>query len=229
MLNHRGRLAFTLVGGAVVVALLASGALTLGVQAAEEESREERLKRQAEEMRKKVEEMKEEGKEMKRKAAEKLPEDPLAPPAMKRTAPGMVNLLGDAYWYLPYAVINEKQGLAFVEAYKEALLKEEEPPRRLDVPEGHGAGGSGKLYRLQSGVTDMFIRDINNPAASAVSTSEIPVMVAQPKPGESGANVLFMDGHVEFVNWGEFPVTKPFINALAKLDPPEYAEPEQQE
>jgi prepilin-type processing-associated H-X9-DG protein len=145
---------------------------------------------------------------------------------MSRTAPGMANLLGDAYWYLPYAVTNEKMGLAFLDAYVDYLAEGKTPPDTLEVPQGMGAGGGNQIFRLQPGVHRMFIRDINNPAATAVTTSEIPVMIAQPKPGATGASVLYMDGHVDFVEWGEFPVTKDFINALKKVDPPEYAEPE---
>jgi prepilin-type processing-associated H-X9-DG protein len=152
-------------------------------------------------------------------------EDPLAPPRMPRTAPGLRGVLGTNYWYLPYAVVNEEQAMAFVKAYAD-LVEDgvEELPDALEVAEGKGAGGSDQLYRLESGVHRRFITDINNPAAGAVTTAEIPVMIAQPRPGASGANVLFMDGHVELVQWGEFPMTREFISALMELDPPEYAE-----
>lgn len=150
--------------------------------------------------------------------------DVLGVPELTRTAPGMAKAFGDNYWYLPYAVTNEKMGLAFVEAYKKIVNKGEKPPRALEVPEGKGAGGGDKIYRLHEGVTDLFIQDINQPAATAVSQADIPVIVAQPRPGSTGASVLFMDGHVEFVKWGEFPVTRDFVNALKELDPPEYAE-----
>jgi len=153
-----------------------------------------------------------------------LPPDPLSVPRMPRVAPGLAGVLGTNYWYIPYAVTTEEQGLAFVKAYRDVLEAGKEPPDTLKVEEGKGAAGGDSLYRLREGVTDVFIRDINNPAASAVSQSEIPVMIAQPRPGENGANVLFLDGHVEFLTYGEFPMTKAFISALAKLDPPEWAE-----
>ena len=157
-----------------------------------------------------------------------LPEDPLEPPELPRTAPGVTNVLGDNYWYLPYAIINEQQGLALVDALKETLRKGKGMPEELEVDEGKGVCGRGKLYRLKEGVTDMFICDIDNPGRYQVSQAQIPVMIAQPKPGAPGANVLFMDGHVELQHWGEFPVTEEFINALAQLDEPDFFEEEEE-
>lgn len=84
--------------------------------------------------------------------------------------------------------------------------------------------------RLREGVERFFISDINNPAFTAKSQTDIPVMldfwgqnfdftfsplgVEQAVNGVSaynhipgGSNVLYMDGHVVFVRYGnEFPV-----------------------
>ena len=70
-----------------------------------------------------------------------------------------------------------------------------------------------------------FIRDINNPARGAESTSTIPIMydvmsVAgeyDPNhPFPLGGNVLYMDGHVEFVKHpnksSRAPYTIPLVN-----------------
>jgi prepilin-type processing-associated H-X9-DG protein len=68
-----------------------------------------------------------------------------------------------------------------------------------------GNGGNNTVYRLREGIERFMITDINNPAASAKAQSGIWVMfdrlATNPKdfnhiPG--GANVLYMDGHVEF-------------------------------
>jgi len=71
------------------------------------------------------------------------------------------------------------------------------------------------LYRLREGIERFMITDINNPAASAKAQSEIWVFMDELStdihefnhiPG--GANVLFMDGHVEFIKYpGAWPVT----------------------
>ncbi len=88
-------------------------------------------------------------------------------------------------------------------------------------------------HRLREGVERFFITDINNPAGGAISQSTLPVMwdawaadfswglegntmTFNHIPG--GSNVLFMDGHVEFVRLNEkHPVnlTNMDINALA--------------
>ena len=86
-----------------------------------------------------------------------------------------------------------------------------------DVPySDFGTGDDPRvLYRLREGIERFFITDINNPAASAKAQSEISVMFDELSmdihefnhiPG--GANVLFLDGHVEFIRYpGDWPVT----------------------
>ncbi len=81
--------------------------------------------------------------------------------------------------------------------------------------------GSGTLYRLREGIERFMVTDINNPAGSAQAQNEI--AVARDKieasrgaegiqahshvPG--GANVLYMDGHVEFIRYpGERPICR---------------------
>jgi len=83
-----------------------------------------------------------------------------------------------------------------------------------DINLGHW-GGSGTLYRLREGIERFFVSDINNAAASNRAQSEIPVMLDEISstvqefnhiPG--GGNVLFMDGHVEFIKYpGDWPIT----------------------
>lgn len=78
------------------------------------------------------------------------------------------------------------------------------------VVSGSGPGGANMIYRLREGIERFLITDINNPAASAhqCSQSELAIMwdviCDEPEhynhvPG--GSNVLFMDGHVEFMRW----------------------------
>jgi len=89
----------------------------------------------------------------------------------------------------------------------------------LEVPEGYGNGGSNTVYRLREGIERFLITDINNPAASAKAQSEIYIMFDQLATNPAaynhipgGANVLYMDGHVEFLKYdqcGEPPVNTP--------------------
>ena len=78
------------------------------------------------------------------------------------------------------------------------------------------AGGRVQVYRLREGIERFFITDINNPAASAKAQSELAVQFDNVSieagnfshvPG--GANVLFVDGHVEFIRYpGVHPVSR---------------------
>ncbi len=70
-------------------------------------------------------------------------------------------------------------------------------------------GGRSEIFRLKEGIERFFLTDINNPAATAKAQSEIVTLydsVAEDDPAHfnhvpGGANVLFMDGHVEFTRW----------------------------
>jgi prepilin-type N-terminal cleavage/methylation domain-containing protein/prepilin-type processing-associated H-X9-DG protein len=92
--------------------------------------------------------------------------------------------------------------------------------------EGTGQSPS-TIYRVKEGIERFFITDINNPAGSAMAESSVPVMwdvygggfindagdwdnVAQFNHVPGGCNVLYMDGHVQFLRQGdEYPVMKP--------------------
>jgi prepilin-type N-terminal cleavage/methylation domain-containing protein/prepilin-type processing-associated H-X9-DG protein len=89
------------------------------------------------------------------------------------------------------------------------------------IAPGEGNGGGGTVYRLKEGIERFMITDINNPAATAMAQSMIPIAFdnISSEPGGSveynhvpgGENVLYMDGHVEFVRYpGKFPASRNF-------------------
>ena len=74
---------------------------------------------------------------------------------------------------------------------------------------GTQAGGRDVLYRLREGIERFLITDINNPAASAQASSEVPTIWDHTSTNVSafthvpaGANVLYLDGHVR---WQIYP------------------------
>jgi prepilin-type processing-associated H-X9-DG protein len=93
------------------------------------------------------------------------------------------------------------------------------------------SSGNFTGYRLREGIERFFISDINNPAASAQAQSEVAVMFDHMTsfaggggaqggvnfnhiPG--GSNILFMDGHVEFIKYpGDHPVTAAMAATVA--------------
>jgi prepilin-type N-terminal cleavage/methylation domain-containing protein/prepilin-type processing-associated H-X9-DG protein len=102
-----------------------------------------------------------------------------------------------------------------------------------------GNAGGGTIYKTKEGIERFLITDINNPAASSLGQSSVPIMSdmisgfsissdwgttpARFNHLPGGSNVLYMDGHVEFIKWvggdpvvqanlldsqGTFPVTQ---------------------
>ncbi len=103
------------------------------------------------------------------------------------------------------------------------MLSSMASPRGVPI----GNGGGTTVYRLREGVERFMITDINNAGASALAQSTMPVMwdvvsattteKAQFNHIPGGANVLYMDGHVQFNKYpNEFPASKSFA-ALGSL------------
>jgi len=76
--------------------------------------------------------------------------------------------------------------------------------------ENLGNGDGDTLYRLRDGIERFLITDINNPAASSRAASEVWVLTDRLSsyvedynhiPG--GANVLYLDGHVDYVRYND--------------------------
>src|SRR5690606_19862101 len=93
-------------------------------------------------------------------------------------------------------------------------------------PTGCGTGESTTLSRLREGIERYLITDINNPGAAAVAQCEVWIMgdeiatvlsIFNHVPG--GSNVLYLDGHVEFLKYPgtEAPVNRPFAYITSYL------------
>jgi len=139
----------------------------------------------------------------------------ICPTVEEEPPEGMVAWFFDdrSYWYLGYAVANEEQGLAFVDAYR----------RHAETGEGFEddltADAGDPIPRLKEGVERFFITDIENPAAGAQAQASVPAIIERPGNHEGGAWVLYMDGHVEFLEYpGRWPMTEAFVQALQSLD-----------
>jgi len=94
---------------------------------------------------------------------------------------------------------------------------------------GTGNAGGGTVHRLREGIERFLITDINNPAAGARAQSNIWTMHDAVSPlvenfnhVPGGANVLYMDGHVEFVRYpGPPPVNALYASAVGGVFDPE--------
>ncbi len=110
------------------------------------------------------------------------------------------------------AIFQRKMAIDFLDGTDEF----EEAARLADSDINVEATGA-KFMRVREGIERFLITDINNPASSARAQSEIAVagdrlcleiQYFNHIPG--GANILFMDGHVEFLKYpgNQFPVTR---------------------
>lgn len=134
----------------------------------------------------------------------------------------------ESYFYISHVVKDAWVAFAWYHAWSPFNADEDLSVSDLSgfvSPEAYGSvKGSDTIYRLREGIERFFITDINNPAASAVAQSEVPVMYDYPSalvsqyahvPG--GGNVLYMDGHVEFL---KYPSVYPFsVKAAGVFSP----------
>ena len=87
-------------------------------------------------------------------------------------------------------------------------------------------GKDHEVMRIREGIERFRITDINNPSLAKISQSMFPVMFDRIDtkaigfnhvPG--GANVQYMDGHVEFVRYpGEYPVSRAWAELINNLN-----------
>jgi len=85
--------------------------------------------------------------------------------------------------------------------------------------------GDLTIYRLREGIERFFITDINNPSGSAVAQSELWIYfdgvtteVSQYNHIPGGSNVLYMDGHVEFLRYpSETPITRAIVELITMM------------
>jgi prepilin-type N-terminal cleavage/methylation domain-containing protein/prepilin-type processing-associated H-X9-DG protein len=100
------------------------------------------------------------------------------------------------------------------------------PSTSAFVGQNLGSGEGDTIYRFREGIERFLITDINNPGAAEAAQSTIEIMADNISanvndynhiPG--GSNILFLDGHVEFVKYQDGPFTSgPFANLIDGLD-----------
>ncbi|MDQ1256740.1 MAG: hypothetical protein QG656_1340 [Candidatus Hydrogenedentes bacterium] len=134
------------------------------------------------------------------------PDDAMCPKQLYGTMVGLITAAAGAFASMtPYAVnkVVDKD-VVLPDGYKE-----------------FGLGGTDRIFRLSEGIERALVGDVTNAGATAMSQSEIFIMwdnlstdafTFNHVPG--GSNVLFMDGHVEFI---KFPSNPPVTKNIACL------------
>ena len=134
---------------------------------------------------------------------------------------GWQQLLDDhSYFYLGYAVTSDTEMAAFGEAYRSRVAAGLRFDEDLEVGAGTGTAGGDVLYRLREGIGRVVASDPQSPADVAVAESGIPVLIERTDNHvPAGGNVLFMDGHVEFMRYpGKWPMTEETVEIFEALD-----------
>ncbi|HNY87166.1 MAG TPA: DUF1559 domain-containing protein [Candidatus Hydrogenedentes bacterium] len=113
-------------------------------------------------------------------------------------------------------VISERNSLSGDDQIRAASFRVADDDKKVPAFSGQSMGnGSGDtIYRLREGIERFLITDVNNPSASSRAQSDIWVMfdtisknVKYFNHVPGGSNVLYMDGHVEFIRYpGRVPV-----------------------
>ncbi|MFP4499691.1 MAG: type II secretion system protein [Candidatus Hydrogenedentota bacterium] len=116
-----------------------------------------------------------------------------------------------------------------------SYLTLDNPPRGIAGPADQdinvgapfGNGGGQSVYRIREGIERFLITDINNAARTAQAQSTVFIMFDQVStsvaafnhvPG--GSNVLYLDGHVDFLHYeeqGDAPVNGPMAVLVGML------------
>ena len=143
--------------------------------------------------------------------------DPNASPPDSAVDPNFILIFADSNTFTGVLYDNFFDFLLTGEAYKKDLSIQSVNPSATDRP----------IYRLREGMERFYVTDINNAAASAMAQSTLPVMwdrVAT-KIGRDGfnhlpggANVLYFDGHVEYLKYtAGHPVSPAYAYVISEL------------
>ena len=141
--------------------------------------------------------------------AQAMMTDPNAPPLPPNVDPNTPVPMQPLLWGGESATFVPVTGVADLRDYMQGTTGAVGADNDMDLDYGAMYPGVVKtLYRLREGIERFFITDINNPAASTMAQSEVAVMwdsigmnawAFNHVPG--GSNVLYMDGHVEFMRY----------------------------
>jgi prepilin-type processing-associated H-X9-DG protein len=108
-----------------------------------------------------------------------------------------------SYVYFGYAIRNQEDLIAFARGYSDQMAGT--PDFSADLEHGDGAQ---PLVRLGS-LVDL----------DAKTKVSIPVLIERPGNHASpGGNVLYFDGHVDFIDEGTWPYTEEALAVLNELD-----------
>ena len=130
-----------------------------------------------------------------------------------------------SYCYFGWFVTSDEEAEAFFEAYDK--LSPEDYDKDIIVSDGRGNGGGNVIHRLRTDADQFLAEGAIDPESTE---SKIPIAWDMPTldpaesnhrigegAGEVGGYVLYLDGHVEFIEFGtKFPMTGTMARLLAE-------------
>ncbi len=149
-------------------------------------------------------------------------------PSMMGERPDPDCLTSQHYIYLPHTVATEENMLFLFDEYYRLMAANVTLPFldfELEIPGGHGPGNRNTFFRIRDGINRMFIEDINRPGMTAVPETRIPLLFdtmalyGRYLPNHvvpPGGNVLYMDGHVEYMRFPDKKLDPPYTPDLVE-------------
>lgn len=133
--------------------------------------------------------------------------------AMDPEATPQEQIQASSYVYFGYALTNEDEMLAFLEAYPKFAEEGADAAQDLPAPKGKGSFGGDTFVHLRDTMENPDKLPVVFDAAA--DFGGMPEFMHLPY----GSNVLYLDGHVEFVKYrDQFPITSRVLDALGKLE-----------
>ena len=148
-------------------------------------------------------------------------------PSLMGERPDPDCLTSQHYIYLGHAVASEENMLFLFDEYYRRMTANEVGfmDIEFEVPGGHGPGNQNKFFRIKDVVNRLFIEDIDRPGMTAVSETQIPLLFdAMSLYGRHlpnhvvppGGNVMYMDGHVEYLRFPDKKLNPPYTADLVE-------------
>ncbi len=112
------------------------------------------------------------------------------------------------YFYFNWVMTSDATARTVFDLYEE--LPSSAYSEDLTVPEGKGIGGTEIIPRVRLGLAESLGDDVSCPSDATIPVlmDAISLDLSKHNHRPAGANVAFLDGHVEFIEYpGKFPVT----------------------
>lgn len=127
---------------------------------------------------------------------------------------GVAGFTDDSFVYIPWAIRNEEEGLAFIEAYRKLDLSKRDQDLVVTID-----GEERVLSRIRLTIAEMdSYRAKRKGRSVADGPPAVPYLIEWPDHAHDGAIVTFTDGYRPRMWAGDdFPMSKAFLQGLREI------------